>query len=312
MMTVFLMTLLFGYIFFLFFVRFLTHQKIQQSIRTEGPVAHQSKSGTPTMGGLGIIGIVLIAMLSLPSSITPTLWLLLFLLISYGAIGVVDDGLIAIKKTNKGLKSRTKFLLQILVACVFVVMMLYFQFRQLIPQGFDAWPTMHPWVYALFVVFILVGSSNAVNLTDGLDGLAAGTAIITLTGFLVIAFFMGEESIITFLVILIAAILAFFWFNVHPAKIFMGDTGSLAIGGVIGGLAILLHHEFLLILLGGVFVLETLSVIMQVISFKLWKKRIFRMSPLHHHFELLGFSEVNIVVKFWLVQLVFVVIALAL
>ena len=313
MLIIFFATLILGLFFTNFLINFLYQKKIQQSIREEGPKHHFVKSGTPTMGGLAIIITTLIILLLNKNLINHYVLLLTFLLVGFGLIGVIDDYLISVKRSNKGLKGYQKLSAQIFLALIFAGILTSLNHYEGTSGLLSSLGFTNKWFYAGLIAFIIVGASNAVNLTDGLDGLAGGTSIITLIGLLWITHTSSNPQfyyIEIFLIILIAAILAFLWFNINPAKIFMGDTGSLSIGAVIGAVAILIHKELLLIILGGIFVIETLSVIIQVFSFKVFGKRVFKMSPFHHHLELHGLTEINIVIKFWIIQILLVVIAL--
>lgn len=288
-----------------FFIPFLRRLKFGQSIREEGPQSHMKKAGTPTMGGLmiiisTIIAAIVVTLLLAPEVVTYHFWLLLFLLFSYGLIGFLDDFIIILTKTNKGLTSKQKLFAQILVAVIFYVIILLFDFPTYIAIPATGIEIELGYAYGLLVIFMIVGASNAVNLTDGLDGLLGGTASIAFAAFGILAAYNLEQVDITlFSLATVGALLGFLVFNAHPAKVFMGDTGSLALGAAIAGIAILTKQEILLIIIGGIFVIETLSVIIQVISFKTRGKRIFLMSPLHHHYELKGWSEWRVVITFW-------------
>jgi phospho-N-acetylmuramoyl-pentapeptide-transferase len=288
------------------FIPFLRKLKFGQSIREEGPKSHQKKSGTPTMGGVMILLSIIVTTFVMTGKFAePTVktYLLLLVTFGFGLLGFLDDFIKVVMKRNLGLTSRQKLIGQIIISAIF-----YFIFKQnefstevsipLTDISFDL-----GWFYFLFVTFWLVGFSNAVNLTDGLDGLVSGTSAIAFGAFAVLAWSLSQFEIAIFSVSVVGAVLGFLVFNAHPAKVFMGDTGSLALGGAIATIAILLKLEILLIIIGFVFVMETLSVILQVISFKTTGKRIFRMSPLHHHYELVGWSEWRVVVTFWSVGL---------
>lgn len=293
------------------FIPFLRRLKFGQSIRDEGPKSHQKKSGTPTMGGVMIVLSVVITSLIMSSKlnnggISYEMWLLIFVLFGYGLIGFLDDFIKVAMKRNLGLTSRQKMAGQLIIAIIFYLIL----FSQGFPTHINIPATNIQlelgWGYALLVIFMLVGSSNAVNLTDGLDGLLAGTAAIAFGAFAILAWYGSPQDEITiFALATVGALLGFLVFNAHPAKVFMGDTGSLALGGAIAAVAILTKLEIILVIIGGVFVIETLSVIIQVISFKTTGKRVFKMSPLHHHYELLGWSEWRVVSTFWLVGLIF-------
>jgi phospho-N-acetylmuramoyl-pentapeptide-transferase len=296
------------------FIPLLRRLKFGQSIREEGPKSHMIKTGTPTMGGIMIvlsivITSVIIAYKVLGNHVGHEFWLLIFVLLGYGVLGFLDDFIKVAMKRNLGLTSKQKMLGQIVIALVFFFILKGQGFSTAIQiPGTDIqWD--FGWFYAIFSIIILVGASNAVNLTDGLDGLLAGTAAIAFGAYAILTLFIGgftEVSIFSLAVV--GALLGFLVFNAHPAKVFMGDTGSLALGGAIGAIAILTKTEILLVIIGGIFVIETLSVIIQVISFKTTGKRVFKMSPLHHHYELLGWSEWRVVTTFWLVGLIFAVL----
>ncbi|WP_400247057.1 phospho-N-acetylmuramoyl-pentapeptide-transferase [Niallia sp. JL1B1071] len=291
-----------------FFIPFLRRLKFGQSIREEGPKSHQKKMGTPTMGGLMIIfSIVITTLVMINKFSEPTIktYLLLLVLVGFGLLGFLDDFIKVVMKRNLGLTSRQKLLGQIIISLIFYFVLRENEFSTAISIPFVDKPLELGWFYALFIIFWLVGFSNAVNLTDGLDGLVSGTSAVAFGAFAVLAWSQSQFEISIFSVAIVGAVLGFLVFNAHPAKVFMGDTGSLALGGAIAAIAILTKLEILLILIGGVFVIETLSVILQVISFKSTGRRIFRMSPLHHHYELVGWSEWRVVVTFWTVGLLF-------
>ncbi|QHS22165.1 phospho-N-acetylmuramoyl-pentapeptide-transferase [Virgibacillus sp. MSP4-1] len=292
-------------------IPFLRRLKFGQSIREEGPQSHQKKAGTPTMGGLIIIISVAFTALFMvfkfkPSPVNFEIYLLLFVLVGYGLIGFLDDIIKIVKKRNLGLTSLQKMVGQIIIALVVYFILKEHGFPTDIGiPGTDFSVDLGVW-YALFILFMLVGSSNAVNLTDGLDGLLAGTAAVAFGAFGILAWNGNLQfEVAIFALSIVGALLGFLVFNAHPAKVFMGDTGSLALGGAIAIIAILTKLELLLIIIGGVFVLETLSVIIQVISFKTTGKRVFKMSPLHHHYELKGWSEWRVVATFWVVGILF-------
>lgn len=293
-----------------FFIPELHKLKFGQSIREEGPKSHQAKSGTPTMGGIMIIlGITLGTVAAAP--LNTEILLALFIMLGHFVLGFLDDYIKVVKKRNLGLKAKQKMLGQIIIAVVTMII----GTRSL---GIDTtvWiPIINESInigagYYLLVLFVLVGTSNAVNLTDGLDGLASGTVAIAASAYAVVCVNMGHSDLAIFCVAIVAACVAFLRFNAHPAKVFMGDTGSLALGGALAAVGILTHTEVLLAIIGFVFVCEALSVIIQVISFKTTGKRVFRMSPIHHHFELGGWSEWKVVFVFWLAGLLASVVAL--
>lgn len=295
-----------------FFIPELHKLKFGQSIREEGPKSHQKKSGTPTMGGIMIIlGITLGTLAAAPW--TPEVLLAVFIMLGHFVLGFLDDYIKVVKKRNLGLKARQKLAGQILIAVVtmYVATQVLGIDTDIWIPGLDANVSLGVLYYPL-VLFVLVGTSNAVNLTDGLDGLAAGTVAIAASAFAAISVLTGHGDLSYFCVAMAAACLAFLRFNAHPAKVFMGDTGSLALGGALAAVGILTHTEILLAVIGFVFVCEALSVIIQVISFQTTGKRVFRMSPIHHHFELGGWSEWKVVTVFWCVGLLASVLGLSL
>lgn len=276
-----------------------------QMIREEGPSWHESKSGTPTMGGLGFIIAIVITCLVyglVVNQLKSTLLILLFVLVFYGLIGMWDDSIKLFKRQNEGFKAWQKFLLQIVGALVFAWVYYADGFPMSI-RFFNLGEIPLGYFYVLFIIFWLAGFSNAVNLTDGLDGLVSGLAIIAFGAYAVVAYFQHQFEVEIFCMSVAGALLAFLIFNHKPAKIFMGDMGSLALGGALAAVSILLHHELSLLWIGLVFVIETASVILQVTSFKLTGKRIFKMTPIHHSFEMMGWSEWKIDIVFWLVGL---------
>lgn len=298
----------------------LRRLKFGQSIREEGPQAHLKKAGTPTMGGtLILISIVLTA---LPFSsavllnnreqvINADLFFLLFATMGYGIIGFLDDYIKVVMKRSLGLTATQKLLGQLFIGLVlFWVLISVRVYSDAAQTGGAIFSVNLPftdekleltWLYLPLLLFMLIGSSNAVNLTDGLDGLLAGTAAVAYGAYAVIGMMQSNYTVAIFSISVVGALLGFLVFNAHPAKVFMGDTGSLALGGGLAALAIITETEFLLPIIGGVFVAEALSVMLQVVSFKTRGKRIFRMSPLHHHFELVGWSEWRVVTTFWFV-----------
>ena len=292
-------------------IPFLHKIKFGQSIRKEGPKSHMAKTGTPTMGGIVFVLVPILVMLILDykAFATPEMLIVVFAYLGYAFIGFLDDFLIVVKKNNDGLKPSVKFLLQSVLAVVFYICYTY---------EADIWieiPVLHLslniGILYFFLVFIMfTAESNAVNLTDGLDGLCAGTSLIAIAPFIIFSLLKGQHDLAMFLLAVSGALLGYLRFNLHPAKIFMGDTGSLAIGGLLAATAMVLKQELLLIIIGGVFLMEVLSVIIQVTSFKLTGKRVFRMSPLHHHFELGGMKETQVVLMFWCIALVFAALGL--
>ncbi len=317
-------------------IAWLRRLKYGQEIREEGVKAHQAKRGTPTMGGLLIITGVLVGTLLWADLGNLFVWVVLFALLAHGAIGFLDDYLKIAKRQNLGLQGRWKLLGQVTTALIIggvLVGVGDYTTRLSVPFFKDFQPDLTPWLYLPFMLLVMTGSSNAVNLTDGLDGLAISTTFVVAFALTLLCYVTGLSELAQYLNLppqpkslevtifcaaLAGASLGFLWFNAPPAEVFMGDVGSLAIGGCIGCVAILIKQEFLLILLGGVFVMETLSVILQVSYYKLTKdpqtgigKRIFKMSPLHHHFELTGWKESKIVFRFLIVQIFFALLALA-
>lgn len=295
------------------FIPFLRRLKFGQSIRDEGPKSHQKKTGTPTMGGIMILFSIIVTTLVMTGKFSdPTIktYLLLFVTVGFGILGFLDDFIKVVMKRNLGLTSLQKLIGQILISVVFFIFLKQLDFSTAIEIPIVNYSFDLGYFYALFIIFWLVGFSNAVNLTDGLDGLVSGTSAIAFGAFAVLAWSQSQFEVAIFSVAIVGAVLGFLVFNAHPAKVFMGDTGSLALGGAIAAIAILTKMEIILLVIGGVFVIETLSVILQVASFKTTGKRIFRMSPLHHHYELLGWSEWKVVVTFWTVGLLFSIIGI--
>ncbi|MGY4689731.1 phospho-N-acetylmuramoyl-pentapeptide-transferase [Salibacterium sp. K-3] len=280
----------------------LKRLKFGQSIRTEGPESHMKKGGTPTMGGIMILMSIFVTSILIQGIIlswTTDMFLLLLVTIGFGLVGFIDDYIKITKQRNLGLTSRQKLIGQLLIAVIFFSVLHDGSFSTTVSVPGTTWSIEAGWFYFLLVVVMLVGSSNAVNLTDGLDGLLAGTGAVAFGAFAVLAWHADLADAAVFSATTAGAVLGFLVFNAHPAKVFMGDTGSLALGGGLAALAIITKLELLLVIIGLVFVIETLSVILQVIFFK-WKGiRMFKMSPLHHHFELTGWSEWRVVVTFW-------------
>ncbi|MEB8073092.1 phospho-N-acetylmuramoyl-pentapeptide-transferase [Mammaliicoccus sciuri] len=278
--------------------------KFGQSIREEGPKSHMKKTGTPTMGGLTfLLATIVVTIIALfyVEQVGPLI-LLLFVTLGFGLIGFIDDYIIVVKKNNQGLTSKQKFLAQIAIAVVFYIVSVIlpnYEFESAINIPFTDWSLPLSVFYIIFIVFWQVGFSNAVNLTDGLDGLSTGLSIIAFGFYATLSFILDKPEIGLFCLVMLASLFGFLIYNKYPAKVFMGDTGSLALGGIFATISIMLNQEITLLLIGLVFVIETLSVMLQVTSFKLTGKRIFKMSPLHHHFELVGWSEWKIVLVFW-------------
>ncbi|MGE6364817.1 phospho-N-acetylmuramoyl-pentapeptide-transferase [Bacillus paramycoides] len=295
------------------FIPFLRKLKFGQSIRDEGPKSHQKKSGTPTMGGIVIYVSMMVTTLIMAfkfNYLGAEVSLLLLVTFGYGLIGFLDDYIKVVKKRNLGLTSKQKLIGQLVIAIAFFFIGKGQALHTYIMiPGTDVKFELG-WAYFVLVLFMLIGGSNAVNLTDGLDGLLSGTAAIAFGAFSIIAVAQEQFGVAIFCMAVVGAVLGFLVFNANPAKVFMGDTGSLALGGAIAAVAILLKQELLLVIIGGVFVMETLSVIIQVISFKTTGKRVFKMSPLHHHYELCGWSEWRVVVTFWSVGFLLAVLGI--
>ena len=310
-------------------IRKLQSLQIDQQIREDGPQSHLVKKGTPTMGGVLIIFAVVISTLLWANFSVKYVWLILLVTVGYGLIGLVDDYHKLTGKNSKGISGKTRLAAEILIA-VFVSMILYlkpgFNSQITIPFFKTVLPNLG-WGYVLLSTFIIVGAANAVNLTDGLDGLAIGPAIICFATYVLFAYLAGNVKVASYLQItyvsgagelavfcgaLVGAALGFLWFNAYPAEVFMGDVGSLSLGGALGTMAIITKQEILLAIVGGIFVVETFSVIFQVGYFKLTHgKRIFRMAPLHHHFELKGWAEPKVIVRFWVISILLALMAIS-
>ncbi len=314
----FLLVILFGPIF----IRTMKRFQIGQVIRDDGPETHFKKEGVPTMGGLMMLFAISCSTLLWARLDNPLTWLILFLLLFYGMIGCIDDFRKISRKNSKGLSARGKLSLQIVGAAVvgfFVYFHPSFSTQLSIPFFKNVQPDLG-WMYIIFAILVIVGSSNAVNLTDGLDGLASGPLVISGSVYLVFAYVAGHLVMAEYLQIpyvagsgelavfcgaMVGGCLGFLWFNAYPAQVFMGDVGSLALGGALGGVAVIIKQEILLLIVGGIFVMEAISVILQVAFFK-WTKgqRIFLMAPFHHHFEKRGWHESKVVVRFWIVSVI--------
>lgn len=309
-------------------IRRLEALQARQVIRTDGPESHLKKQGTPTMGGVMILSAIVVPTLLWADLTNRFVWLVLFVLVGYGAIGFIDDYKKVVEKSPKGLSPRQKMFWQIVLALVPAVVLfmmpayseeLYFPFFK----------RLHPDIgifYIPFAVFVIVGASNAVNLTDGLDGLAIGPVVINAGTYLLFAYIAGNARLSAYLQIpyvpgtgelavlcgaMVGAGLGFLWYNSYPAEVFMGDVGSLSLGGTLGTLSVVTKQEFLLVIVGGIFVVEALSVIFQVGSYKYRGKRIFRMAPIHHHFELKGVAEPKIIVRFWIITIILALVAIS-
>jgi len=283
------------------FIRWLQRKGIGQNIRDLSPERHNAKQGTPTMGGVLILVAALIPYLIFASKTVPSL-IVVMLSLGSGLIGFADDIIGQRRQRSLGLSARTKLLLQVpLVAVALFLGVRYggVDTKLAVPfvrDGFDI-----GWFYYLFAFLLIAGFSNAVNLADGLDGLAAGTGAVALFAYSGIAFLQGKTELAMFAACLTGASVGFLWYNAHPATVFMGDTGSLAIGAAVAGMAIVTNMEILCLLIGGLFVVEALSVMVQVFSFRVFHRRVFLMAPIHHHFELKGWSETKIIIRFWLI-----------
>ena len=309
-------------------IRKLESLQARQIIRTDGPESHLKKQGTPTMGGVMILAGIVIPTLLWADLANTYVWLTLFVIIGYGLIGFIDDYKKVVEKNSKGLSPRQKMFWQMLLGAVFGITLfsmpgfskeLYFPFFK----------NLHPnlWIFFVpFVMLVIVGASNAVNLTDGLDGLAIGPVAINAATYLLFSYIAGNVKLSSYLQIpyvagagelavvcgaLVGSGIGFLWYNSYPAEVFMGDVGSLSLGGGLGALAVITKQEILLVIVGGVFVVEALSVIFQVGSYKYRGKRIFRMAPIHHHFELKGVAEPKIIVRFWIITLILALVAIS-
>ncbi len=326
-------------------IRRLRQFQIGQHIREEGPSHHQVKAGTPTMGGTLIVVSAVLPTFLWADLTTPFIWLVLFSTVGFGAIGFADDYIKIVRKRNLGLTGKTKMGLQILLTLITGSVLLWmnsagvYKTHLIFPFLKEFTPSLiwtslldSPYLFVFafvpflfFVSLVIVGSSNAVNLTDGLDGLAIGCVIIATSALTVLTYTTGHARFAEYLGLqkldgvaeltifcgaIVGASLSFLWYNCYPAEVFMGDVGSLALGGAIGTVGVIIKQEILLLSIGGVFVLEALSVMIQVLSFKFRRKRVFRMAPLHHHFELLGWKETKVVIRFWIVALIFALFSL--
>ena len=289
-------------------IKYLHVLKFGQAIREEGPQSHMHKKGTPTMGGISFIVSIVISLIIamiLDSGNIQYYILFIYTTISFSIIGYIDDMLIVVKKKNDGLAPRKKLMLQILFSVIFYILVtfIYKDINYIHIPGLD-YNLNISYLYLIFLVFWQTGFSNAVNLTDGLDGLATSVTIITTSTFALLAYKENNFPVLVFCLTIVGALLGFLLFNKNPAKIFMGDTGSLALGGILAAISVVLHKEIAFLFIGLVYILETLSVIIQVAYFKKTGKRIFKMSPLHHHFELSGYGEVKTVYIFVIIAMI--------
>ncbi|CAM3809428.1 phospho-N-acetylmuramoyl-pentapeptide-transferase [Avibacterium endocarditidis] len=310
-------------------IRRLQILKFGQEVRNDGPESHLSKKGTPTMGGIMILFAITVSTLLWANLANPYVWFSLFVLLGYGAVGFVDDYRKITRKNTDGLIARWKYFWLSAIALVAVFGMYAVgkdtdATRLVVPFFKEVMPQLGLF-YIVLAYFVIVGTSNAVNLTDGLDGLAIMPTVFVAGAFALIAWATGNvewsnylyiphikytSELVVFCTAIVGAGLGFLWFNTYPAQVFMGDVGSLALGGALGVVAVLVRQEFLLVIMGGVFVMETLSVILQVGSYKLRKQRIFRMAPIHHHFELKGWPEPRVIIRFWIISLMLVLLGL--
>lgn len=298
-----LLAFIISVIFAPYFISFLKKLHFGQSIREEGPESHKVKNGTPTTGG--IIFLVPILILSLTLGWSYELFILITLTIGFGLVGFLDDFIKIAFKRNLGFTAKQKLLAQILIACIaFLLLYLKGTDSSLTLPGTDFSFNITLIGYFVFFMFLALGTTNATNLTDGLDGLLSGLAAVSYGSFAIIALYQGNETVATFCFIVVGTLLAFLFFNANPAKVFMGDTGSLALGGGLVAVAVLLNAEIYLLFFGFVYVCETLSVIIQVISYKTRKKRVFPMTPIHHSFEKIGWAETKVVIRFWLTGII--------
>ncbi len=309
-------------------IRKLESVQARQIIRTDGPESHLEKQGTPTMGGLVILSAIILPTLLWADLTNQYVWITLFILIGYGLIGFIDDYRKVVEKNTKGLSARQKMFWQFLMASgVSIYLYQSSSFNEMLYVPF--FKNIHPDLGLLFIPFatlVIVGASNAVNLTDGLDGLAIGPVAINAATYMLFAYVAGHATLSAYLQIprvigagelavicgaMVGAGLGFLWYNSYPAEVFMGDVGSLSLGGTLGTIAVITKQEILLVIVGGIFVVEALSVIFQVGSYKYRGKRIFRMAPIHHHFELKGIAEPKIIVRFWIITIILALVAIS-
>ena len=312
-------------------INLLKRFQFEQHVRVDGPKSHYKKTGTPTMGGLLILMSLVISTLLWADLSNRYIWVVLFVTISFGVVGFLDDFIKIKSKSSDGLSSKQKIILQSLFAFI-ATTFLYFSAETspetafIVPFYKDLLISMSPFLFIFLGSFVVVGSSNAVNLTDGLDGLAILPTILIAGALGLIAYGMGNILIADYLYLphleisgelvvfcgaLIGSGIGFLWYNTYPAQVFMGDVGSLTLGAILGTIAVILRHELVFAIMAGVFVMETLSVAIQVISFKLRGKRVFLMAPIHHHFELKGWEEPKIIVRFWIITIILILVALA-
>ena len=310
------------------FISFMYYRQFGQVVRDDGPKSHLKKTGTPTMGGIFIIGSILLALLIGGNFYSVSVICTLIVLISYFILGLLDDYLKVLKKNTKGIRAKGKLLWQSLTALLVGFLLVHYQVVDTkLYAPFLKSPLIDlGWAYFPFVMLVIVGSSNAVNLSDGLDGLAIGLIIISAVSLGILAYVAGHKWIASYLYIpyiesageltvicmsMVGAGVGFLWYNAYPAQIFMGDSGSLSLGGILGIVSVITKNELLFVLIGGIFVIEAISVILQVASYKMRKKRIFLMAPLHHHFELKGWPEPKVIVRFWIISIFLALISIA-
>lgn len=288
-----------------FFIGYFNYKKIGQTTREEGPLWHEAKTGTPTMGGTVFVISILVTLLVsawLLNMLDSSVWMILLTFLFFGGIGFMDDFISIFKKQNEGLTSKQKFIAQLIFSVLIIGLGYLLGAKFSLP--FLSMTVINPLIVTLFSVFWITGFSNAVNISDGLDGLAGGLNIIAYGAYFYLAMQTGQESIALVCLVVIGALLGFLFYNKKPAKIFMGDVGSLALGAGLAVISLALNHPWSLVIIGLVFVLETASVIIQVAVFKRTKKRVFKMSPVHHHFEMSGWSETKVVFVFWAVGII--------
>ncbi len=323
-----LTALFLSFVFGPWVIRKLQQLKIRQYVRDDGPSTHLGKQGTPTMGGTLILSAIFLSVLLWADLTNFFIWVIMLVTMGFGILGFMDDYRKLTQRNSRGLTVKQKLFFQIVVAGGAALLLYYYPtFKSTLSVPF--FKGMMPDLgvsYILLVILVIVGSSNAVNLTDGLDGLAIGPVLIAAGTFMVFAYLAGHVKIASYLQIpyisgggeltifcgaMVGASMGFLWFNTYPAQLFMGDTGSMALGAALGGAAVMTKQEIVLVIVGGLFVLEALSVIFQVASYKLRGKRIFRMAPLHHHFELQGWAEPKVIVRFWIIAIFLALIALS-
>lgn len=325
-----LTAMLFSLIFGPWIIKRLKKLSLTQHIRDDGPKAHMGKKGTPTMGGLLIIICILLSILMWGDLKNIYIWTIIVSLVGFGGIGFVDDYLKVSRTSHKGLRAYQKFGLQIILALL-IGLFLYMNPKDpytdvLSVPFFKKWLFDLGWLYIPFSILVIVGSSNAVNLTDGIDGLAIGLVAVAALANGVLVYISGHKGLAQYLQVLylpgtgeltvfcgamFGAALGFLWYNSYPAEVFMGDVGSLGLGGALGTIAVITKHEIVLAIVGGIFVIETISVMLQVASFKLTGKRVFKMAPIHHHFELKGWPEPKVIVRFWIIGIMLALLSLA-